>query len=385
MQAITYCLRGEGAGSDQYYNDAAAFTDEVLAMAGNLAQDLTCKYIQHLSENDKTALCPKEEHYFEFLTLGTLWQVYSGDATGLDRFPRQLLSGLARLRRQGGNLKPGIDFVRGIISTIFLSPDLYDNITVQEPTLEQMDRLLDWLDAAGEFGREVARLRRWRGFLESLPDAEASDMLATAITFAAWFEDVSEDALGIYTQNVDRYLNEVRPEKYWHEDVIFCGRRRVEYHLNMVGAEIMNRVSREEFAAAGRKAVLLPACMCMHPFPACKAVGDGDSLVCMGCSAGCSVNRLKTLGEKHDFDVLVVPHESSISSAGKGNMFIGPGTGIVGVACVLNLVSGGWMLKDMGIPAQCVVLDYCGCKNHWCSEGLPTEINISQLGKILGF
>jgi hypothetical protein len=27
----------------------------------------------------------------------------------------------------------------------------------------------------------------------------------------------------MYTVNVDRYLNEFRLEKYWQEDVIFCG------------------------------------------------------------------------------------------------------------------------------------------------------------------
>jgi hypothetical protein len=58
-------------------------------------------------------------------------------------------------------------------------------------------------------------------------------------------------------------------------------------------------------------------------------------------------------------------------------------TGVVGVACVLNLISGGWLLDGMGISAQCVLLDYCGCKNHWSRENIPTEINIKQLKKVL--
>ena len=385
MQAITYCLRNEEAGSGRYYNDASAFTDEVLTMGDNLVHDVIEKYICYLTQYDNGNVCSKEEHCFEFLTLGTLWQVYSGDATGLEKFPKQLLSGLTCLRKQGGSLKPGIDFIRGIMSTLFLSPDLYDNLIVQEPTLGQMDKLLDWLDATGEFGREVARLRRWREFLATLPDREASDILATALTFAAWFEDCSEEALGRYTQNVDRYLNEIRPGRYWHEDVIFCGRRRAEYHLNMAGAEIMNRVYREAFAATSQKAVLVPACMRLYQSPVCKAEGDESSLDCKGCTSECSVNRLKILGKAHNFEVLIVPHESSISSAKTESAFIKPETGVVGVACVLNLVSGGWLLKDMGVPAQCVLLDYCGCKNHWSRDGVPTEINMDQLKRILNF
>lgn len=51
----------------------------------------------------------------------------------------------------------------------------------------------------------------------------------------------------------------------WRKDVIFCVSRRAEYHLNMVGAEIMNRAYRERFIKTPKKAVLLPACMCLLP------------------------------------------------------------------------------------------------------------------------
>ncbi len=41
---------------------------------------------------------------------------------------------------------------------------------------------------------------------------EATEYLATAISFAAWFEDHSESALGRYTPNVDRFLAEILPQ-----------------------------------------------------------------------------------------------------------------------------------------------------------------------------
>jgi hypothetical protein len=54
-------------------------------------------------------------------------------------------------------------------------------------------------------------------------------------------------------------------------------------------------------------------------------------------------------------------------------------TGIVGVACVLNLLSGGLKARRLGIPAQCILLDSCGCGNHWDIEGIPTVLNVDQL------
>ena len=315
--------------------------------------------------------------------MGTLWNIYSGDSSGIEKVPAQLLTGLAKLRKQGGSLKPGIDFIRGILSTLYLSPDLYDHIYTLDVSMDHLGMLLGWLDATGEFTREVSRLRQWEQYLCTLKREAAEDIIATSITLAAWFGDRSAEALGKYTKNVDRYLNEIRPEHYWHEDVIFCGRRRVEYHLNMVGAEIMNRAFRERFLKTRKKAVLIPACMRILPEGECKGRWDEKGFHCAGCTSGCNVFRLVRLGKENGFGVEVVSHESSISANRNRYTFLSTDTGIVGVSCVLNLISGGWLLDDMDIPAQCVLLDYCGCRNHWSREGIPTEINLPQLIKIL--
>ncbi|WLD29947.1 MULTISPECIES: DUF116 domain-containing protein [unclassified Clostridioides] len=58
--------------------------------------------------------------------------------------------------------------------------------------------------------------------------------------------------------------------------------------------------------------------------------------------------------------------------------------GIIGVACVLNLISGGWKVKNFGFVPQCVVLDYCGCKNHWHEKGIVTDINVDRLLYTIG-
>jgi uncharacterized protein len=50
----------------------------------------------------------------------------------------------------------------------------------------------------------------------------------------------------------------------------------------------------------------------------------------------------------------------------------------VGVACVLNLIQGGYEMQSLGIPSQCVFLNSCSCKQHWIS-GAPTQIDFSKL------
>lgn len=380
VYVITYSLLGEGIHSDQFYQDLSAFTDEIVAEIDEHAGQYIEGYRSYLKENGVDEECSKEELGFEFLVLGVLWQVYSGDAATLDTVPKQILTLLAEMREQGSSLKPGIDFLRGILSTIFLSPDLYDHLYVLDTNLVNMNKLINWLEATGEFKHEVLRLSKWQAYLLTLPAKEIPAILTTTIALAMGFMLRSEENLGRYTPNVERYLNELRPDRYWHEDVIFCGRRRVEYHLNMVGAEVMNRAYREAFVKAGKKVIVLPACMRLLPSAKCKA----DTLRCKRCTTDCKVHQITNFGRKYGFDVYMIPHESSISAGRNNDSFLKQGVGVVGIACALNLLSGGWMLKDRGIPAQCVLLDYCGCNKHWSEEGFPTNINVKQLEKILG-
>ncbi|HYG57783.1 MAG TPA: DUF116 domain-containing protein, partial [Symbiobacteriaceae bacterium] len=95
------------------------------------------------------------------------------------------------------------------------------------------------------------------------------------------------------------------------------------------------------------------------------------------------VHQLTCMGKKHGFSVVMLSHASSFSREGAKST-LGEDAGIVGIACVPNLCAGGWKAKALGLPAQCVLLDYCGCRSHWHEEGIPTDINIKQLARVLG-
>ena len=53
--------------------------------------------------------------------------------------------------------------------------------------------------------------------------------------------------------------------------------------------------------------------------------------------------------------------------------------GIIGIACIPNLISGGFKALRLGFIPQCVVLDYCGCSNHWLYKKHMTKINENRL------
>ena len=81
------------------------------------------------------------------------------------------------------------------------------------------------------------------------------------------------------------------------------------------------------------------------------------------------------------FEVYIIPHASDLSlwsSNGNGHQ-----RGVIASACVTTLVEGGWELKRYDVPAQCVLLDYCGCKKHWHQEGIQTALNVRELKRIV--
>jgi hypothetical protein len=377
MEVITYSLRADQPRSDQYYRDIAVFTDEVLTQADSQVGALVAAFAQWAGDEES---CTPSEHVFELLTLGVLWRIYASRALSLGRSPQRLLSALARWRERGGLVKPLVDAARGPLAAVFLARNGHSRPAPDTPTPAHLQRLLDWLAATGDFEQEVERLRVWLPFFDAQPVDEAQRQLSAIMIFADWFAVRSLEALGRYTPHVEPFLKETLPRRRWREDMIFCGRPRVEYHLNMVGTEILNRAFRAAFLATGQKIVLVPPCMRARPADECQARETPFGAQCAACTPGCHVHQITKLGEKHGFAVFMLPDELASLSPGAGTQAAMAGLGIVGVSCPLTNAQGGWKTKKLAIPAQGLLLDYCGCSWHWRPEGaIPTDINFRQL------
>ncbi|MDI7277138.1 MAG: DUF116 domain-containing protein [Anaerolineae bacterium] len=378
MEVITYSLRGSASQPDAYFCDVAATAGRVLAEGARRFGPWLDAFQAHLAagrEGPRT----HGECIYELLTLGVLWRVYAGRAASAWA-PLGLLTGLTHLRRRTVRLKPGIDRLRGVLGWLFLRPA---RPCPPPPSLAGLDALLRWLAASDVFEQAARRLRAWRGFMATLPPKDALAVLAGADALANWFEVYSVEALGRYTPHVERFLAEVHPRYRWREDVQLCGRQRVEYHLCMIGTEILNRAYRAAFLAAPRKAVLLPPCMRAQPEGLCQARPTPLGARCAACTPGCRIREITSLGQERGFAAMILPGELAVFSQ-RSRPSEGNALGVVGVSCVLTNADGGWQAQELGIPAQGVPLDYCGCVWHWHERGLATEVNQRQLLRALG-
>lgn len=384
MEVITYSLRADRPDSDAYYRDVAALADEVLTEAQGRLLPLVKAFGVYVRSTQGGAARTAPEYVLEILNLGVLWRIYAAAGLQLSGGPRMLLTGLVRLRERAPRLEPLIDPVRGVLATLYLLPNSHSSGRAPSPTLDRLDRLVGWLAATGHYSEAVKRLRGWQGFLAGRPPDRVAGHLAAATDFAAWFEARSEAALGRYTAQVGRFLAEGYPRHRWRYPVIFCGRRRVEYHLNMVGTEILNRAFRQAFLNTARKVVVVPPCMRVQPDHDCQSRQTGFGARCARCKPDCRVRQVTEIGEEQGFEVRIIPEQLRVFSDDGPRPMQGAGVGVVGVSCVLTNTPGGWEMKDLGVPAQGVPLDYCGCRYYWHEQGIPTAVNVGQLLRVLG-
>lgn len=377
MEKITYFLCESNESSTEFYKKNLNFSKKVLnKLEGNFSNDIN-DYMNYINKNNMEQLRSKSEYLLEILMIGVFWKEHVNKAISLSKIPRNILIKLSTLREKE-SIKKIVDINRGLLEYLFLNRRSNDKVKI---SLENYKKLVNYLKACGDYKEEAKRLEVWISYFFSLNKNKVEKILTSYLEFAKYFEDISQEVLGIYTKNVNLFLKNIDKKYKYREDFLFCSRKEVEYHLNMVGAQIMNEAYRKEFLKTKEKRLLLPSCMRIKDEKNCKAIKTEEGYICNSCSKNCNVNKYDKLGKKYNFQVYIIPHESSISVKNKikdGHI------GIIGVVCVLNLISGGLKAKNLGFVPQCVFLDYCGCKDHWHDKGIITDINMSYLLYSLG-
>lgn len=381
METITYSLRSGDKNSQEYYSTVSRYADEVLLESKDTLLPLVNGFKEYLKKYNLEEIREDEEYILELISFGVLWQTYAQTALKVHLAPFVTLSHMSEWRKKHQKVKPYIDIARGLLTTLFLLPPKSGSKELSLPTLNQIDHVCKWFEATGEFREQALRFVLWRAFWQTKSKDELQDIFQTIHNFTIWFKESSLEILGKYTENVEDFLRKSFNHYMWREDRISCTRSRAEYHLNMAGAELMNRAFSKEFQKTETKAVLLPGCMRGRAAEECEATKVPGGLRCEGCLASCHVNQLREMGKKYNFEVYVIPHASDLSLWGPREG--APSRGVIASACITTLVEGGWELKRYDVPAQCVILDFCGCKKHWHKDGLETELNIQELKRIL--
>lgn len=379
-KSITYSLANYQKDSGSFYRDLSAFTDSILYETDTEVDGFVEDFSDFVKKNKTELLRTHNEYLVEFLMIGVYWTNYSGNASVTGSFSKSLLKKLYKQRKRFPEYKAEIDKVRGILAYMFLGKN--NRVLSANFNLRSFTSLLSWMSASGEFNEEVQRLQNWAAFLKTTNETYTGRLIETSVLFAERFSVKGIESLSKYMQNLNYFHQNTLPSYKYREDYFFASRSENEYLLNMFAAEVLNRGLHKDFIKTKKKVLLLPTCMRKAPASGCKAKSDGKELVCVSCSSECNIGKVSSEMKKEGITSYLIPHSSEFSK------FLVkwkncPDTSLIGVACVLNLITGGYEMKRLNISSQCVFLDYCGCKKHWDKDGIATSLNVNQLKNIV--
>ena len=368
---ITYSLRLSSLNSDEYYQTISSFTDYWLAHLKHKARNILINFRDYLHQ----AGFPNrtdDEVAFEFLALGVLLQEYLGKAQELPEWLFHLRIFLvdlpARWSKLEGLTKKATGLVNGLIKLL-----IGNNFKG-----EDIPGLISWLKSNGETIK-AERFSQWYEFLRTSVNPKYAEVLRICIDLSYEFKRSGIESLGKYTEMVDTFLITAALEHRWKYDAPLVSKSGTEYHLGMLGTEILNRVNRQIFLNTTQKIVIVPPCM-RAPKKKCKASETSFGARCNFCTPSCRINQITKMGGKYGFDVFTIPDDmKTFTKAGIKDKF-----GLVGISCVLTNWNGGWETSSLDLPAQGILLDYVGCKYHWDRKGFPTDCNLGKLKTLLG-
>jgi hypothetical protein len=184
-------------------------------------------------------------------------------------------------------------------------------------------------------------------------------------------------ALSPYTAAVQDHLRELSLIKRFDGVLAFT---REQYHLAMLEIELMNRTFGEQFRKQRRKLAFLPHCL-RDRTADCKAAPRDIDYACRGCSVVCSVNAVSALLRQHDIEPYLWMR------AGLKTLFRElkdreGGLGVLGIACVPELVRGMRMCHKLDVPVVGIPLNANRCA-RWMGAFHPTSVELDRVASLV--
>jgi hypothetical protein len=369
-----YSLFAGENNTDHYYRDISLFAVKALDLLEENLGSVTDALISFYQDDQDIKNYSREELLLEALMIGVYWNRYGRYAEESSDALIVVMKQLALLRKVPGQTGKSADEARGILGLNMMENPEHENSFLM-PGIIGFEKLINWMEATGEFHREARQFGKWMHFMKDTGDGFTFICISLMRNIARQFSTISDQHLGKFTLETENFHSTVRQKYSKREDGISVNRSSTEYHLGMLGAYLINESNREKYRNSAHKVLLVPSCMKRNPLT-CRAMQTKYGEICNSCSKNCRVNELNQLGKTNNFKVVILKHSSDLSvwapEPGKSI------TGVVGVACPATLLAGGFELKHHNIAAQCVVLDHCGC-HHWMDNPVSTSLNIKEL------
>jgi hypothetical protein len=187
----------------------------------------------------------------------------------------------------------------------------------------------------------------------------------------------SESQFTSYTPGVKEHKKEQPVFKFW-ESVMRLD--EWQYHLYMLEFELINRINRKKFFACDAKIALLPHCL-RDLSKDCKASQNGLDYQCKHCSKNCFINEASKILSEQGIEPYIWM-TSNLRTIARNNYKEKKSLGVLGIACIPELIRGMRACQKKGLPVIGMPLDANRCI-RWMGDFNPNSINLEMLKKIM--
>jgi hypothetical protein len=183
--------------------------------------------------------------------------------------------------------------------------------------------------------------------------------------------------LKVYTENTEKHLKRLPVSRLWDRRLATS---REQYHLYMLEVELTNRLFVSEFTRADRKIALMP--YCLQDFSVkCKSEKKYFDYQCRHCSPGCFQNWASRILEEYHIEPFIWMG-GDMKQLAKYTLKEKRTFGVLGIACVPELISGMRNCRKNNIPVVGIPLNANRCI-RWFGEFFPNSIDLAELERLL--
>lgn len=370
MEKHIYNLKFNDENSKEFYETTKFISKIVLNQSVNISNNIINDYMKYIKDNKIENLRTFKEYYIEITLIGVLIKEYKDNVESYNPINYPIFFFLNKIRNISKS-KKNIDKIRGrLIYKVLSRKSLCYGVT----NLSKFRRTILYLKSTNDFKEEIIRIEQWGKFLKGKSNGYVNDFFITSNKLSEIIYENGDKYLKKYLLNVENYLNSYEKDHINKEDYIYCGKGIIQYYFNIISSEIMNSVYIDDFLKIKEKYIFLPSCM-RNNISKCKGKTTNTGILCRNCDVNCNISKLNKKFNSNKVQIYIIPHENILL---KNNKEINK-RGVIGIACITNLISGGFKAIRLGFIPQCVILDYCGCSNHWYKNHIMTDINSNIL------
>ncbi len=228
-----------------------------------------------------------------------------------------------------------------------------------------------YFETEEEFLQYLHSFDRKKRFLKNLNQSESNDTVISEIL------NFLRANLSCYTEDVKAHLESLSLTE--RIDKIISTSEE-QYHLYMAEIELINRIYADQFRNCQCKIALLPHCL--HDLNQnCMSKMNEIDYVCKGCSKHCYINYVNMILGKNKVDAYIW-RTADLKELLKMLLKKYKTVGVMGIACIPELMSGMNSCIKFGLPVIGVPLDANRCR-RWMGEFYPNTVNLGRIKELV--